>query len=212
MYKTIDINIAYTHIVKYCINVHDKLTGLQVEYKPKHDLYALLHQVSIDMGRGPRRGLVTRPGQNKILKTLDKTEDGEMLQTQLKERLGVGAGTVSEILMKMEKEGFIERRRSNRGGRELIVSITEKGRIIALESRLSEEERDTELFGCLDEEDRKELDRILNKLLKAWHEDNGETLGERRERRWEENAQRRREELEIEKRLAAIEEKFAKKK
>ena len=156
--------------------------------------------------------MVTRPGQNKILKTLDKTEDGEMLQTQLKERLGVGAGTVSEILMKMEKEGFIERRRSNRGGRELIVSITEKGRIIALESRLSEEERDTELFGCLDEEDRKELDRILNKLLKAWHEDNGETLGERRERRWEENAQRRREELEIEKRLAAIEEESAKKK
>lgn len=176
-----------------------------MSYKPKNDLYSLLHEVSIDMGRGPRRGLSTRPGQNKIAKILEKSEDGELPQPVLREKVGVQAGTLSELLIKMEKEGLVERRRSKRGGRELIVSVTEKGRICALESRLSERERDEELFGFMNDHDREELTRILNMILEKWHEQTGETLGERRERRWAENAERRHEELEIEQRLAAIE-------
>lgn len=175
-----------------------------MSYKPKKDLYSLLHEVSITMGRGPRQGLATRPGQNKVLKILNKQEDGSMLQQELLKKLGIRAASLSELLRKLEKEDYVSRQRSPRGGNEILVTITEKGRISAIECELSERERDEELFGCLTADERAELIRVLNKLLGTWREADGEDEGARRERRWKENAQMQDEQREIEARLQRI--------
>lgn len=156
-------------------------------YKPKKDLYSLLHETGIAMGRGPRQGLVVRPGQNKVLKILNK--NGEMRQKDLLDKLGIRAASLSELLRKLEKDEYVTRRRSETNGKEIIVAITETGRISALECELAKKERDEELFGCLNEEEREQLCVLLNKLLGAWREADGETDGERRERRWKENEQ-----------------------
>lgn len=166
-------------------------------YKPKNDLYSLLHEVSISMGRGPRQGLATRPGQNKVLKVLNKQPDGTMMQQELLKKLGIRAASLSELLRKLEKEGYISRARGIHGGNEIEVAITEQGRISAIECELSERERDTELFGCLTEEERDVLKSLLNKLLGTWHDAAGETEGQRRERRWRENEQLQDEQREI---------------
>ena len=154
-------------------------------YKPKNDLYSLLHEVSVSMGRGPRQGLAVRPGQNKVLSILNKHD--EMLQKELLEKLGIRAASLSELLRKLEKEEYVSRRRSGNGN-EIIVSITEKGRISALECELSRKERDEALFSCLTDEERAVLIALLNKLLFTWREQDDETEGQRRERRWRENA------------------------
>lgn len=155
-------------------------------YKSKNDLYSLLHETGIAMGRGPRQGLAVRPGQNKVLKILDK--HGEMLQRDLLDKLGIRAASLSELLRKLENDGYVTRRRSEVKGSAIIVTITEKGRISALECQLAQKERDEELFGCLTSEERDQLCGLLNKLLGTWREADNETEGQRRERRWKENA------------------------
>lgn len=172
--------------------------------KYKKDLYSLLHEASISMGRGPRQGLSVRPGQNKVLKILNKQEDGTLLQQELLKMLGIRAASLSELLRKLEDEGYVSRARSKRGGTELLVTITEKGRISAIECELSEKERDAELFGCLNPDEREELVRVLNKLLDVWYEAEGETEGSRKERRWRENAKAQDEQREINALLANI--------
>ncbi len=155
-------------------------------YKPKKDLYSLLHETGIAMGRGPRQGLSVRPGQNKVLKILDK--HGEMRQRELLDKLGIRAASLSELLRKLENDEYVTRRRNEANGSEIIVTITEKGRISALECQLAQKERDEELFGCLAPEEREQLCGLLNKLLGTWRDNDGETEGQRRERRWSENA------------------------
>ena len=66
-----------------------KQTESSGEFNRKQDLYTLLHQVSIRMGRGPRQGLAVRPGRNKVLKTLEKN-DGEMRQRALLGKVAEG--------------------------------------------------------------------------------------------------------------------------
>ena len=173
-----------------------------VPYKPKNDLYALLHEVSISMGRGPRQGLVVRPGQNKVLKILDKK--GTMRQKDLLSELGIRAGSLSELLRKLEDDNYIERKRAGADRREIEVSITERGRISALESIMSEKERDEELFSTLTDEERAQLSGILNKLLANWQESSGETEGVRRERRWRENTRMQEEQREVNALLEAV--------
>lgn len=164
-------------------------------HQSEQDLYTLLHEVSISMPRGPRQGFATRPGQNRVLKILSKHES--MLQQELLKELGIRAASLSELLRKLEKESYIERKRSNRGGNEIVVSITEKGRISAIECKLSEKERDEELFRCLEYDERDELARVLNKLLATWRADDAETEGQRRERRWREYTQIQDEQREV---------------
>lgn len=161
----------------------------------KKDLYSLLHQVSISMGRGPRQGLAVRPGQNKVLKILE--EHGTMRQRDLKEQLGISAASLTELLHKLETAGLITRTPSASNGRENMIQITEAGHVSALERKLSEKNRDEELFSALTQDERDELTRILDKLLKVWRENDDETEGQRRERRWRENAQAQDEEREI---------------
>lgn len=167
-------------------------------YTPKNDLYSLLHEVSTSMVRGPYQGLAVRPGQNKVLKILNSRDS--MLQKELQLELGIRAASLSELLKKLEDDDFIVRERTNRG-REIRVSITEKGRISALEREMACQERDEVLFGCLDTTERESLMRILNKLLGTWREREEETDGQRRERRWKENAAAQEEEREMERRV-----------
>lgn len=156
------------------------------------------------MGRGPRQGLAVRPGQNKVLKILNKQEDGCMLQQHLLKKLDIRAASLSELLQKLEKDDYITRARSNRGGNEIMVTITEKGRIGAIECELSEKERDEELFGCLDDEERMNLILVLNKLLATWRASDEESDGSRRERRWAENARFQAEQREINEMLERV--------
>lgn len=154
--------------------------------RDKKELYSLLHEVVTRMGRGPRQGLAARPGQNKALKVLDRN-GGEMRQQELLAELGIRAGSLSELLRKLEDDNYVTRRRSEENRSEIIVTITERGRISVLENKLSEKEREEELFGCLNKEERDALARTLKKLLAAWDEADPETEGQRRERRWKEN-------------------------
>lgn len=108
--------------------------------------------------------------QNKILMLL--CEKGPLTQTELLNELKIQAGSLSEILTKVEGAKFVKKERSETDKRTVLVSITEDG-IRQAESFKQERERLAAfLFEDLSDEDKKKLDKILSQLLKVWS--NGE--------------------------------------
>lgn len=103
-----------------------------------------------------------RSGQRRVLLKLQK--HGEMTQRELQERLEIKSSSLSELLKKMEREDLIEKRRSDSDGRVVYVRLTEKGAIYALQA-IQEMDAFTErLFEVLDDHERNEFLRILEKL------------------------------------------------
>ena len=108
--------------------------------------------------------------QNKILMLL--CEKGPMTQTELLCELKIQAGSLSEILSKIEGAGFVKKERSEADKRTILVSVTEEG-ITQAEAFKAERQRLAAfLFEDVSDEDKKSLDRILSLLLNSWS--NGE--------------------------------------
>lgn len=168
----------------------------------KKDLYSLLRELNSAMTRGTRQDISNRPGQNKVLKVLNKNDD--IRQRELQDILGIRASSLSELLRKLEKDDYITRERSKSNGNDVIITITDKGRVSAEEAVLAEKQRDKEFFGCLSTEEREQLTVLLNKLLDSLHEADSETEGERRERQWSNKAQMQAEAAEIDKMLESV--------
>lgn len=111
-----------------------------------------------------RRG--GKRGQGKILKILSL--EGEMTQKELQERLGIQAGSMSEIVLKLEAKGFIERKRDEEDKRKIKLTITEAGKVHFEEKRKEHIEQEKNLFDALTLEEKLQLQGLLLKLHKSW--------------------------------------------
>lgn len=104
-------------------------------------------------------------GQGKILKILSVS--GPLTQKELQDRLDIQAGSMSEIAAKLEAKGLITRTRDDVDKRHILLTITEEGR--ADVARYTEaRERERELFSVLTEEEQRQLDVLLSRLLESW--------------------------------------------
>ncbi len=103
-------------------------------------------------------------GQQQILNIL--SGQPEISQKVLQERLEIEAGSLSELLAKLEEKGFLSRKRDEEDHRRMVVCLTEKGEEAV--SRNAEDESGTDLFAALDETERHQLKEILEKLLRQW--------------------------------------------
>ena len=126
------------------------------------DLEGKLFNNLQEVGHIGRFRLGGRGGQNKILRIL--AEKGEMTQRDLTEKLGIQPGSASEVIGKLERAGFVERRANEHDRRAAKLCLTEKG----------EEEMKTSggtkppLFTALNQEEKEQLLSILEKLLSDW--------------------------------------------
>ena len=57
---------------------------------------------------------------------LQELSAGEMAVSELARRISLSQGTVTDIIHRLEKKGLIERRRSNRDKRRVLISLSEK--------------------------------------------------------------------------------------
>ena len=99
-------------------------------------------------------------GQGRILKILNK---GPISQKELQETLNVQAGSVSEIVSKLEERGFLTRSKSEDDARVVILTITEKGK-----GRLDEHTQRRDFYSSISEEEKQQLKEILVKLNNDW--------------------------------------------
>ncbi len=132
------------------------------------ELLGLLYRVSKNgHPRQPFDSKVQNSGENfrgrgRILNALAR-EDG-LSQRLLAERLEIRPQSLSETIVKLCEEGFVTRATSEQDKREILVFITEEGRVRASEIRARREAFAAEFFSVLTEEEKKQLRDILIKL------------------------------------------------
>ena len=102
----------------------------------------------------------THPGQAICLRFLS-ANDG-ITQRDLADALHLARPTVSRMLQAMEKAGAIERRTDERDQRLTHVYLTARGRELEGELRSVLARYIGETIGSLSENDRRELERLLN--------------------------------------------------
>lgn len=103
-------------------------------------------------------------GQERILKILD--HHTSLSQKELQEKLHIEAGSLSEILSKLERNGMIEKKRDEQDRRKMIITLTSKGQHV-IEHRKN---NDQDLFDMLDETESKQLNDLLDKILQSWYQ------------------------------------------
>lgn len=90
-------------------------------------------------------------------------EQGSISVGELSKKLYLDSGTLTPLLKKLEKEGCVERRRSENDERKVIISITEKGR--ALEEKAAQIPAQIGACVNLSAEEAYSLYTILYKII-----------------------------------------------
>ena len=74
--------------------------------------------------------------------------------------LGISVSALNSLLTKLEKNGYIVKESSMEDKRVLLVKLTEKGRNFEIKPSV-----DYSLFDCLDNTQKQEFDKYLNKII-----------------------------------------------
>lgn len=111
-----------------------------------------------------RRG--SKRGQLKILRLL--AEHGTITQKELLEVLTLKSGSVSEMVGKLETQGFITKERSDTDKRKINITLTDEGRAFLAEKTELMQRQEEVLFDSLTAEQRDMLKELLSTLLNDW--------------------------------------------
>ncbi|MBA3926403.1 MarR family transcriptional regulator [Listeria sp. FSL L7-1582] len=87
--------------------------------------------------------------------------EGESTQKSLADRLVVTKGNITQLLVKLEEQGLICRRKQ---GKEKYIALTELGKACYLENVPAQEAFQQEQFGKLTRDEQKQLLSLLKKL------------------------------------------------
>lgn len=102
--------------------------------------------------------------QQRVLGILKK-HNGEMTTSQLAEELDIRPSSVSELIKKLEKSGFVTRKKDEKDKRVTLIHLTVSG-VTASEEKSDKIGDFSEIFfNSLAEEEQAELNRLLEKLL-----------------------------------------------
>lgn len=109
-----------------------------------------------------KRRVGSKASRHLILSILD--QEGSVSQREIQSRLGIQAGSLSEILSRMEDRGLLVREPSEEDRRTTVLRITEKGR---QENALPSGPSDEELFRMLSLQERSEMKQSFRKIIEA---------------------------------------------
>lgn len=104
----------------------------------------------------------SRRGQDSVMTWLANNPDAT--QKEISEGLGITAASLSEVLMKLERKGYITRFKDEADRRFSRVRLTEEGED-ALDMATPESD---DPFTALSEEEQETLKQLLGKLLADW--------------------------------------------
>lgn len=86
-------------------------------------------------------------------------------QKAIMEKAGIGQSSVSELINKLEDDGYIERKVDPSDKRATLLFLTEKGQARALEVEDENKEFFADVFAKLNDDEKKALSDIMDKLL-----------------------------------------------
>ena len=106
-----------------------------------------------------------RRGQARVL-TMVSMKEG-INQKDLAFLLGIRPQTLGEMLQKLEERGLVVRTKSQTDGRAIEVSLTDEGRARASEIAERRAQAAADVFVVLSEDEKEQLNAILDKLAAA---------------------------------------------
>ncbi len=104
-------------------------------------------------------------GQGLVLRTL--AENDGMTQTEIAEKLDIRPSSLGELVMKLEENGFVERRQNENDKRVINVYLTEKGREIEKEFINLRQQSAESWCAELSEHEKALLSELLGKLISS---------------------------------------------
>ncbi len=131
----------------------------------KLEIIEQLRQVQVVMHRTAFRGHKEHSsyrGRGKVLSVLKETP--QISRKELEERLNISRQGLTELLLKLEKSGYILRQPSEYDRREMMVCLTEQGRQAIRENDDGMEPM-SRLLECLSEEELANFGSYLNRIL-----------------------------------------------
>lgn len=131
------------------------------EYKEYETRDTVLLKLFLDSNHLIRNKLLGK-SYSRILFLL--LQHGDMTQSDLLNFRGIRSASLSEALTKMEQNGFIVRTRSEKDKRQMLITITDSGRSLALEHAEERRTMAREIFSVLAPEEKDEVERIIKKL------------------------------------------------
>lgn len=122
----------------------------------------LMHQ---GMRRFAPRGPKEDPhhGQGKVLVMM--SENDGVSQKLLTEQSGIRPASLSELIIKLERNELVERRRNEEDKRNMDVYLTEDGKELAETIKSRKDESADFLFDVLSEEEKETLSVLFDKLI-----------------------------------------------
>ena len=112
----------------------------------------------------PHHGHGNRPfAREKVMQTLLEFENGAR-QKELAEKLRINPSSMSELIEKLQSDGYIERTIDPEDRRATRITLSELGKARAYEISDERAERIKPLFANLTEEEKEELLRLVRKL------------------------------------------------
>ena len=108
------------------------------------------------------------PGQPKVLECL--AECGECNQKAIARYCEIEQATVGSILLRMERDGLVRRVQKDGNRRALYVSLTDRGRQVALQVQQIFQQADARAAAALTPEENLALQRLLQRVYDAFAE------------------------------------------
>ena len=99
-----------------------------------------------------------------MLVIINEYPDG-VRQKELAEKAGINASSTSEVVSRLEDDGYLIRTIDESDRRATVLKLTEMGAVRAEEIRSEREEFLDEFFSKLSEEEKQTLSDLLDKLL-----------------------------------------------
>lgn len=109
---------------------------------------------------------VTRSQMEVLVYTYIKNKNGiEVNQVDLEKDLNLKNPTVTGLISRLEKKGYMKREKSSKGPNYKSVLITDEGIRIIEEGKRITDNVEKEMFSVLDKDEKKELARLLQKVI-----------------------------------------------
>lgn len=110
-----------------------------------------------------QNGSANNRSQGKILKILFIQD--AVSQKELQDMLHIQPGTMTEIVAKLEKKGYVIRKKDDADHRRIVLEITGDGRKNVKEYHKNYHNSAAASFDLLEDSEKKELKRLFLKLL-----------------------------------------------
>lgn len=137
-------------------------------------LYYALHNLVKQMHRAAHRDYHIRGaiyhGQAKLLVEVSRNDGAS--QKELAEKLDVRPSSMTEMLSKLENNGFIFRKQDEKDQRVSHIHLTDEGKKIVEDIEKSKDEFEEKFFSALTEEEKEQLFVLIEKLCLGLENDN----------------------------------------